>query len=130
MTTNMLEELRVALWAQHLARENPSAGFSEITGTLFAGNAEIAERIFGRRFGAIREGCVGDLAIYDYDPPTPLESANALGHVVFGLSQATVDTTIVGGRVLMRNRRLTLDLDEARVNARARALAKQLWQRF
>ena len=58
------------------------------------------------------------------------EEANALGHVVFGLSQAPVDTTIVGGRVLMEHRRLKLDLDEARVNARARELAKALWQRL
>ena len=130
MTTNMLEELRVALWAQHLAREHPSVGFNEVTNALFAGNAEIAGRIFGLQFGEIREGCVGDVAIFDYDPPTPLLSANALGHVVFGLSQAPVDTTIVGGRVLMENRRLTLDLDEARVNARARELAKNLWQRL
>jgi len=130
MTNNLLEEVRVALWAQHLARRNPSAGFAEITGALFSGNAEIAGRIFGLRFGEIRAGCVGDVAIYDYDPPTPFESGNALGHVVFGLSQATVDSTIVGGRVLMRNRRLARDLDEARVNARAREHAKTLWQRF
>ena len=130
MTTNMLEELRVALWAQHLASGNPSTGFSEVTDALFAGNAELAERIFGISFGGIRAGSVGDLAIFDYDPPTPLVDANALGHIVFGLSQAVVDTTIVGGRVLMRNRRLTLDLDEARVNARARELAKNLWQRI
>ncbi len=56
--------------------------------------------------------------------------ANALGHVLFGLSQAQVDTTIVGGRVLMEHRRLKLDLDEARVNARARELAKNLWKRI
>ncbi|MFI5335548.1 MAG: putative aminohydrolase SsnA [Opitutales bacterium] len=130
MTTNMLEEVRVALWAQHLASGNPSAGFAEVTGALFAGNAEIAGRIFGLRFGELRRGCAGDVAVYDYDPPTPLQSANALGHVLFGLSQAPVDSTIVGGRVLMEHRRLQLDLDEPRVNARARELAKNLWQRL
>jgi len=31
MTTNMLEELRVALWGQHLRAENPSVGFGEVT---------------------------------------------------------------------------------------------------
>ncbi len=130
MTTNLLEELRVALWAQHLGHHNPSVGFGEVTGALFAGNAEIAGRIFGLQFGEISEGCTGDVVIFDYDPPTPLTAANALGHVVFGLSQAPVDTTIVGGRVLMQGRKLTLKLDEARVNARARALAKNLWQRI
>jgi putative selenium metabolism protein SsnA len=130
MTTNMLEEVRVALWAQHLARKNPAVGFREVTTALFAHNAEIAGRIFGLRFGAIAEGCAGDLAIFDYDPPTPLESANALGHVVFGLAQAAVDTTIVAGRVLMENRKLALNIDVGRVNARARERARNLWQRL
>ena len=130
MTTDMLEELRAALWAQRLARGSPSAGFNEATGALFGGNPEIAGRIFGMRFGEVRRGCAGDLAIFDYDPPTPLTGASALGHVVFGLSQARVHATVVAGRVLMERGRITLDIDEARVNARARELAKDLWQRL
>ncbi|HVM46833.1 MAG TPA: putative aminohydrolase SsnA [Candidatus Acidoferrum sp.] len=130
MTGNMLEELRVGLWAQHLANDSPSAGFRELTGALFEGNARIASRCFGLRFGQLEEGAVGDLAIIDYDPPTPLDDANLFGHIVFGISQAAVDTTIVGGRVLMLHRKLTLDLDEVRVTSRARELAKALWKRI
>jgi len=130
MTTNLLEELRVALWAQHLANENPSVGFGEVTNALFVANAEIAARSFGLRFGKIRAGTAGDLAIFDYDPPTPLDETNLFGHLVFGLSQAAADTTIVGGRILMENRMLALNLDEARINARARELAKNLWKRM
>jgi putative selenium metabolism protein SsnA len=130
MTTNMLEELRVALWGQHLRAENPSVGFDEVTSALFANNPRIAGRVFGLRFGEICEGAAGDIAIFDYDPPTPLEGGNVLGHLVFGISQTEADTTIVGGRVLMENRKLVLNLDEARVNARARELAKNLWKRM
>ncbi len=130
MTSNLLEELRVALWGQHFARRDPSVGFAEVTGALFGGNAEIAGRIFGLRLGEIRAGCAGDLAGFNYDPPTPLRGANALGHVLFGLSQAPVATTVAQGRVLLERGRLKLDLDEARINARARELAKKLWQRL
>jgi cytosine/adenosine deaminase-related metal-dependent hydrolase len=130
MTTNMLEELRVALWGQHLRAENPSAGFGEVTSALLTNNPRIAERIFSLRFGEIGEGTAGDISIFDYDPPTPLESGNVFGHLVFGISQTEADTTIVGGRVLMKNRKLTLNLDEMRVNARARELAKDLWKRM
>jgi len=130
MTANMLEELRVALWGQHLRAENPSVGFGEVTSALLANNPKIAERIFGLQFGEICQGAAGDIAIFDYDPPTPLESGNVVGHLLFGISQTEADTTIVGGRVLMENRKLALNLDEARVNARARELAKQLWQRM
>jgi cytosine/adenosine deaminase-related metal-dependent hydrolase len=130
MTTNMLEELRVALWGQRISTENPSAGFGETTRALFRSNAAIAGRIFGLGLGEIRKGFAGDLAIFDYDPPTPLTSDNALGHVLFGLSQARVDTTIVGGRVLMERGQIKLNLDLPRLNAQARKLATHLWQRI
>ena len=130
MTTNLLEELRVALWGQHLRAENPSVGFGEVTSALFATNPRIAEGIFGLRFGEICVGAAGDIAIFDYDHPTPMESANVFGHLVFGISQTEADTSIVGGRVLMENRKLALNLDEARINARARELAKNLWKRM
>ncbi len=130
MTTNMLEELRVALWAQHLRARNPSIAFTEVVSALFASNPEIASRALRLPLGELRTGCAGDVVIVDYDPPTPLEAGNAFGHLAFGISQAAVDTTIVGGRVLMENRGLSLDLDERRINARARELAGKLWKRL
>jgi putative selenium metabolism protein SsnA len=130
MTTNMLEELRVALWAQHLASSNPSSGFSETTAALFRNNSKIAQRIFQFPLGKLREGFAADIVLLDYDPPTPLTRDNCLGHLVFGASQAAVDTTIVGGRILMEQKRLTLGIDEAQANARARELAQKLWKRL
>jgi len=130
MTTNMLEELRVALWAQHARAQHPSVGWTEVTGALANNNPKIAQRCFGMPFGELRAGCVGDVVVIDYDPPTPLTAANFYGHLVFGLSQAQVESTIVGGRVLMANKRIQLDLDEPRMNARARELAAKLWKRL
>ena len=40
------------------------------------------------------------------------------------------DTTIVGGRILMQNKRLEIDVDEAAVAARSRELTQKLWERF
>ena len=59
MTTNMLEELRVALWAQHLRAQNPSVGFSEVVSALFVNNPKIAGRSFDLPLGELREGCAG-----------------------------------------------------------------------
>jgi putative selenium metabolism protein SsnA len=130
MTTNMLEELRAAVWAQHLGARNPSVGFGEAVSALLFNNPIIAGRCFDLPLGELRAGCVGDVVVIDYDPPTPLDASNCFGHLVFGMSQAAVDTTIVGGRVLMENKRLTLNLDEPRINARARELAAKLWKRL
>jgi putative selenium metabolism protein SsnA len=130
MTVNMLEELRQALWIHHLARQDPSVGFMEAMRALTVGNAAIAERCWGLGLGELREGCAADIILMRYDPPTPFDEETVLGHLAFGLSQAAVDTTIVGGRVLMENQVLKLDIDEVEIARQSRDLARRLWQRL
>ena len=130
MTVNMLEELRVGLWAQHLRQDDPSCGFMELADTLFLRNPELATQLWGFPLGTLEEGTAADVILVDYDPPTPLDDSTALGHLVFGISQATVDTTICGGRILMESKRLQIDIDEVALATRSRELARKLWERF
>lgn len=130
MTVNMLEELRVGIWAQHLKHNNPSVGFMELASTLIFNNPRIAQRYWGEHHGKITEGGPADIIFVDYDPHTPLNADTWIGHVVFGISQAQVDTTICAGNVLMWNGQLMLDIDEAEVKAKSRELASALWDRF
>jgi putative selenium metabolism protein SsnA len=130
MTVNMLEELRVGLWAQHLRQDDPSCGFLELTNALFVRNPELASQLWGLPIGTLEEGAAADVILVDYHPPTPLDDTTVLGHLVFGLSQATVDTTICGGRILMEGKHLKIDVDEAELAARSRELATALWARF
>jgi len=74
-------------------------------------------------------GAYADMIAVDYDPPTPLTEANWFSHVLFGLPGAAVNTTIVGGQVLMRDGEL-LTVDERELAARARELAAALWNRI
>jgi cytosine/adenosine deaminase-related metal-dependent hydrolase len=130
MTVNMLEELRVGLWAQHLRQDNPTCAFMELAGTLVARNPELASQLWGFPLGTLEEGAAADVILVDYHAPTPLDSNTVLGHLIFGISQATVDTTICGGRVLMQGKKLQIDVDEARLAARSRELATRLWERY
>ncbi len=130
MTVNMLEELRVALWAQHLSHNNPSCGFLEALSTLTLNNAKIANRYWAGRLGVLKEGALADIVLIDYHPPTPFDESTFFGHLCFGLSQSHVDTTIASGRVLMERKKLKLNLDESEIAAKARELAKKLWARF
>ena len=130
MTVSMLEETRVALWAQHLRASHPGCGFMEVAGAITANNPEIASRIWGFPIGELKEGAAADVILVDYLPPTPLDNGTALGHLIFGISEAVVDTTICGGRVLMEGRKLAIDLDEEEMVARSRELAVKLWDRF
>lgn len=128
MTVNMLEEVRCALWMQHLKRD-PSQGFMEAANALLVNNAKIANRYF-KGLGELKEGFAADLAIMDYIPPTPMDAGNFAGHLIFGISQSAVDTTIAGGRVLMEGKRLKLNIDEKEVSRKSAELAKKLWSRF
>jgi cytosine/adenosine deaminase-related metal-dependent hydrolase len=130
MTVNMLEELRVGLWAQHLRQDNPSCGFMELANTLVTRNPELASHLWGFPLGTLREGAAADVILVDYHAPTPLDGNTVLGHLIFGISQAAVDTTICNGRVLMAGKKLQVGIDEAALAARSRELATRLWDRF
>jgi cytosine/adenosine deaminase-related metal-dependent hydrolase len=83
----------------------------------------------GIQLGEIKQGLPADLAILDYQPPTPINEGNFLGHLLFGLVDATVDTTVCKGKVLMKGKKI-LVLDEERIAARSRELANQMWARL
>jgi putative selenium metabolism protein SsnA len=130
MTVAMLEEIRVGLWAQHLRQDNPTCGFMELASTLVARNPELASQLWGFPLGTLAEGAAADVILVDYHPPTPLDGNSALGHLIFGISQAVVDTTICGGKVLMAGKQLRIGVDEAELAARSRELSARLWERF
>ena len=88
-----------------------------------------SERQFGIRVGELAEGLPADMAILDYLPPTPLNENNFLGHLIFGLTDATVDTTVCRGQILMKNKQI-LVVDEERIAARSRELAPLMWKRL
>jgi cytosine/adenosine deaminase-related metal-dependent hydrolase len=130
MTLDLREELRAAVWSQHLARQDPSVGFGEAVTALTVGNPTIASRLWTDGVGELREGWAADLIVVDYHPPTPFNDTTFAGHLVFGMAAAPVTATVVAGRVLMADGRLEIDLDENEVAARAREQAMALWTRF
>jgi len=130
MTVNMLQELRVGLWAQHLRQNNPSAGFMEIASTLIFNNPIIAQKYWGKGHGTIAEGAAADYILVDYDPHTPLNAETWIGHLIYGIAEAPVSATVCAGEFLMWDGELLLNLDEAELRAESRALAAALWKRF
>ncbi len=129
MSSDMLSQMRAAYLLHRLANHDPRVAFMEAPQMLLPNNAKIAERQFGIRLGEIAEGRPADLAIMDYQPPTPLSEANFLGHLIFGLVDATVDTTVCKGKILMQGKKV-LSMDEEKIAARSRELAPQMWKRL
>jgi cytosine/adenosine deaminase-related metal-dependent hydrolase len=129
MSSDMLAQMRCAYLLHRLANRDPRVAFLEAPQLLLQNNAEIARRQFGLQLGELAAGHPADLAILDYLPPTPLTSGNFLGHLIFGLVDAVVDTTVCRGQILMKDKKV-LVLDEERIAARSRELAPRMWQRF
>ncbi len=129
MSSDMLAQMRCAYLLHRLDQRDPRVAFCEAPQLLLQNNAEIVRRQFGLELGHIQEGGPADLAILDYLPPTPLDAGNFLGHLIFGLPDAVVDTTVCAGKILMRNKKI-LTLDEEKIAARSRELAPQMWKRL
>lgn len=129
MGSDMLVQMRCAYLLHRLANRDPRVAFMEAPQLLLPNNAEIARQQFGLQLGQIAVGLPADLAIIDYYPPTPLSEANFLGHLIFGLVDAVVDTTVCKGKILMQGKRI-LSMDEEAIAARSREFAPKMWKRL
>lgn len=129
MNSDMLTQMRCAYLLHRLDNKDPRVAFMEAPQMLLKNNADIVERQFGIRVGELAEGRPADMAILDYIPPTPMDENNFLGHLIFGMTDAPVDTTVCRGQILMKNKQI-LTMDEERLAARARELAPQMWKRL
>lgn len=130
--TNMLAELFTAGILQKHANADPQAGsFDALYSLLFVNNPAIAGRLLGVKIGQLAVGAPADLILLDYEPPTPFEAGNVLGHLLFGTavhSMRVTDSFVAGRRILKEGR--FADLDEEAIYAHAREQAASLWKRL
>ena len=128
---NLLAELFTAgLLQKHAHRDSQAAGFADLYKLLFVNNPEIAGRVFGVRLGRIAPGYAADIALLDYDGPTPIDAGTILGHLLFGVAvhALRVSDLFVAGRPILRNGTF-VGIDESAELAHAREQAGALWSR-
>jgi putative selenium metabolism protein SsnA len=92
-------------------------------------NAAFAGRLFGAPVGVIQPGALADLIFVDYHPFTPLTAGNLPWHILFGFHESMITTTMVSGKLLMRNHEL-LTLDEPAIAAQAMKLSTAVWDKY
>lgn len=125
-TNDMLESVKVALAIQRHNVCLPNVGFGEATSMLFSNNAKIAARFFDQPLGVIRPGAAADIIVLDYKPFTPFSGDNVDGHMLFGMTGRQCTTTMINGKLVMKDREL-VGIDEEQINARILEGAKKLW---
>ena len=128
-TCDMFESAKVANVLHKHAAADPSVAWGEVPQMLYGNNPEIASELFGGKFGELAEGAWADVIVVDYVPPTPLNANNWTGHLLFGVSGRSVETTVINGRVRMLDRKL-IDIDEVAIGERSRELAQGVWNRI
>ncbi len=127
----MWEEWKAAYLLHKAHHRDPRrmSGY-DVTQMAIYNNAALANIFFpSATIGQLIEGAFADIIFVDYHPNTPLTAGNLPWHILFGFQQSMVTTTIVAGKVLMKDREL-LTIDEREIAAKAREIAPKVWERY
>ena len=128
-TNDMIESYKVANILHKHFNCDPNVAWGEIPQMLFNNNPAIAKRLFGKTLGVLAPGAAADIIITDYNPTTPMNADNYNSHILFGMCGRSVITTMINGKVLMKDREL-LNIDEEAILAKSREAAKKLADRI
>jgi putative selenium metabolism protein SsnA len=131
MTADFFQEMKIFPLLHKIHSGDPrTCTFDQIYKTIFLNNPKAAS-LFWKEAGAgvLEEGNFCDVIGLEYDSPTPVSGDNILGHIMFGINSSMVNTTIVNGQLLMKDR-IILHLDEEKLMADSRTLASELWKRL
>lgn len=127
-TQDMFESLKVENIIHKHHQCNPSIGFMESMQMLFKNNAAICSRYFNKPVGVVQKGAYADLIVVDYTPHTPLNANTIAGHIMFGMMGRCVDSTMINGKFVMKER-VMQTVDEQAVLAKTREQSADFWKR-
>lgn len=127
----MWEEWKAAYLLHKVHHRDPRRmGGYDVQQMAVYNNAALAGVFFpSATIGQLVPGAFADIIFVDYHPNTPLTAGNLPWHIVFGVQQSMVTTTIVAGKVLMKDREL-LTMDEKEIGVKAREIAPKVWERY
>jgi putative selenium metabolism protein SsnA len=127
----MWEEWKTAYLLHKVHHRDPRRmGGFEVAQMAIYNNAALANVFFrSATIGQLIPGAFADIIFVAYHPNTPLTAGNLPWHILFGFQPSMVTTTIVAGKVLMKDRQL-LTLQEEEIGAKAREIAPKVWERY
>jgi len=123
---DMFEETRLAYFKGRDAQN----GLSPAAYMKFLSNGhQLCSELFGATFGKITPGAVADLTVLDYPAPTPLTPENLAGHLLFGMKTDYVSDVMIGGKLVMRHKKV-VGFDVENAYHQSQAVAARLWKRL
>lgn len=125
-TIDMFEEIKAATWLQKLDYGNPTVlPAGQVLRMATKGSAKLLN--IDKEVGTLEIGKRADIILIDMNKPhlQPIHNLESL--LAYSVNGADVDSTIVNGKVLMKNRKLmTIDEDELlkQVTVRAKRIVE------
>ncbi len=128
-TFDMFESWKVGNIIHKHENKDSNVAWGELPEMLFAENANIVNQHFAGNVGQLKEGYYADVVVVDYNPPTPVSADNINSHLLFGVMGRQVDTTIINGKIVMKDRILQ-GIDEQAIYAKSRERALEVWKQL
>jgi len=126
MHSSPLKAMKNSMIFTKYLNKNCDLGYPEMN-ALFLNNFKIKQSL-GLPLG-VNQGEKADLAIFDYQPATPFDTDQFLGHLIFGLSESRCQFVLKDDELLLDDYHVTKDLYPDYF-ARAKEISSQMFQRF
>jgi putative selenium metabolism protein SsnA len=120
--SDMIEEASFAFFKRQDSQQQQKIDYAR----LISGGQRCVSEIFDMPCGTLENNSVADLIVSDYTAPTPLTKENILGHYLFGMSSANVESVMVGGKWVVQDRTV-LGLDIQKIYSEAESKSKKMW---
>jgi putative selenium metabolism protein SsnA len=123
---DMFEDAKILFFKMRDAGVRPDPLMLE---NFITGGAHIASDIFNRKIGFLEKDAAADIIVLNYDPPTPLTEDNVLFHYLFGMRSSMVESVMVNGKWIVKDR-VVQGLDVTAAYKEASKAAGELWKRM
>ena len=121
---DLFQEMDTAAKLHKIARLDPTAlNARQVVRMATMGGAEVLG--LASQIGSLEPGKKADVITLDLQKPHLVPLYNLYSHLVYTLNGADVNSVVVNGKVLMRNRKL-LHLEEEQIMERVRELAEAI----
>ncbi|MDD5540856.1 MAG: putative aminohydrolase SsnA [Candidatus Marinimicrobia bacterium] len=129
MTSAMLATARAGYLAQRQASIANPLIFDYLPQCLFKTNANVASHFFDCKLGQIVPGAAADIAVFDYQPATPINADNIYGHIIYGMYNTRAAMVMVDGQRVYDDGAF-LTLDAQLIREEARKASRRVWEQF
>ena len=126
MHSSAMKAYKNSLIFTKFQNKSPDIGYLEMQ-ALFLNSFKL-KKAFGLPLG-ILEGEPADLAVFDYEPATPFNTEQFLGHFIFGLTESRCQYVIKNDELLLDDYHVTKDLYRD-LFERSWEISKEMFKRF